>query len=157
MTAPVFELERNAFGRLVLTTADGLRHDGVTAVRAFPLAAPDEGLSLVGLDGREVAWIDRLATLPAPQRALIEAELAQREFVPVIRRLVRVSTFSTPSQWEVETDRGPVRFELKGEEDIRRLGRGSALLIASAQGIHFSLPDWRALDRGSRRLLERFL
>ena len=45
---------------------------------------------------------------------------------------------------------------LKGEEDIRRLGR-AALLIASGHGIQFLVRDMGALDRHSRRLLERFL
>ncbi|MEF7615038.1 DUF1854 domain-containing protein [Aquincola sp. MAHUQ-54] len=152
-----FHLERDAFGRLVLTTADGLRHEGVVPVRAFPLAAPQEGLSMVGAEGREVAWIARLDSLPPALRALVDEELAQREFTPEILRLVSVSTFSTPSVWEVETDRGPTRFELKGEEDIRRLGTAGALLVASSHGIFFSIRDRRALDRGSRRLLERFL
>ena len=42
------------------------------------------------------------------------------------------------------------------EEDIRRLG-DSALMITSSQGLPFVVHDWRALDRGSKRLLERFL
>jgi hypothetical protein len=67
-----------------------------------------------------------------------------------------VSSFSTPSTWSVLTDRGPTRFVLKGEEDIRRLGPG-ALLIASGQGIAFRVDDLAALDKASRRLLERFL
>ena len=60
-----FSLTRNRFGRLVFTGADGERHEGVVPVRAFPLAAPDEGIALVSADGHEVAWIDRLADLPA--------------------------------------------------------------------------------------------
>jgi len=44
-------LERTPAGRLALTLADGSRHEGVTPVRAFPIAAPQEGLSLVGSDG----------------------------------------------------------------------------------------------------------
>lgn len=150
------DLHRNAFGRLVLTAADGTRHDGVVPVRAFPLAAPDEGLSLVSADGRELAWLDRLDALPAPQRALVEAELAQREFTPEIRRLISVSTFSTPSTWQVETDRGPTSFVLKGEEDIRRIDR-QMLLIADSQGLQFMVRDLPAMDRQSKRLLERFL
>ncbi|MFN6996200.1 MAG: DUF1854 domain-containing protein [Aquincola tertiaricarbonis] len=152
-----FQLQRDGFGRLVLTTADGMRHEGVLPVRAFPLAAPDEGISLVNAEGREAVWIDRLAALPAPVRALIAEELAQRDFSPKIQRIRTVSTFSTPSLWEVDTDRGPTRFELKGEEDIRRVGNDGMLMIASSHGIFFTVPDWRALDRGSRRLLERFL
>lgn len=151
-----FQLERDAHGRLVLTDAGGLRHVAVQPVRAFPLSAPDEGLSLVSAEGHELAWIDRPETLPAAQRAMLDEELAQREFVPVILRLRSVSTFSTPSTWEVDTDRGPTRLVLKGEDDIRRLPSG-ALLIADRQGLPFFVKDRFALDRGSRRLLERFL
>lgn len=151
-----FSLARNAAGRLVLTLADGTRHAGVIPVRAFPIAAPDTAVSLVSAEGHEVAWIDRLADLPAPTRALLEDELAPREFMPEIRRLKHVSSFATPSTWEIETDRGDTRLLLKGEEDIRRLGR-TALLIADGRGIHFLVRDLSSLDRPSRRLLDRFL
>jgi Domain of unknown function (DUF1854) len=149
-------LTRNAMGLLVYTDAAGVAHAGVAPVRAFPLAAPDEGLSLVSPDGHELLWVARLADLDPAARTLIEAELAQREFVPVIERLVSVSTFATPSTWVLETDRGGTTLVLKVEEDIRRLG-GGALLIGSAHGVHFLVRDRYALDRHSRRLLERFL
>jgi hypothetical protein len=151
-----FSLQRNAMGQLVYRTATGDTHVGVVPVRAFPLAAPDEGLSLVGTDGRELAWIERLDALPAHIRALIDEEIAAREFQPEIRRLLGVSTFSTPSVWTVQTDRGQTDFVLKSEEDIRRLA-GGGLLIASGQGVHYLVPDRQALDRASRRLLDRFL
>lgn len=157
MKNPEFTLERNPFGRLVLTTADGTQHVGVVPVRAFPVVAPTEGLSLTSTDGHEVAWIARMADLPGPLRALLEEELATREFVPEVRRLVSVSSFTTPSTWRVETDRGTTEFVLKGEEDIRRLGSRSKLMIASEEGIHFLVPDVATLDKPSRKLLERFL
>lgn len=156
MNEAPFQLERDAHGWLVLTTADGTRHQGVVPVRAFPIAAPNEGLSLVDGDGREVAWVDALDKLPSPLRTLITEEMISREFTPVIRRIISVSTFSTPSIWQVDTDRGTTRFVLKGEEDIRRLGEGS-LWITDSHGIQFIVRDRRALDRRSRRLLERFL
>lgn len=149
-------LSRDAFGHLVLTTEDGHTHTGVTPVRAFPLSAPDEGLSLVGPDGHELAWLDRLSDLPETARALVIAELAERELTPVIARLLAVSTFATPSTWTVETDRGRTKLVLKSEDDIRRLGEGR-LLITSAHGLTFGIPDMGALDRASRKLLERFL
>lgn len=150
-----FTLERNPLGQLVYRAA-GAVHVGVVPVRAFPLAAPDEGLSLVSPEGRELAWVDRLASLPDAARSLVLEELAAREFQPEIRRLVAVSTFSTPSVWTVETDRGTTDFVLKSEEDIRRLD-GAGLLIASGQGVHYLVRDRQALDRASRRLLDRFL
>ncbi|MFY3386831.1 DUF1854 domain-containing protein [Paracidovorax sp. MALMAid1276] len=152
-----FQLERNAHGRLVLTLPDATVHEGVTPVRAFPIAAPGEGLSLVGTDGHELLWVPQLDALAGPARQLIEEELQAREFVPAIEKIVAVSSFSTPSTWQVETDRGPARLVLKGEEDIRRLGSRTHLLIAADGGLQFRVRDTQALDRQSRKLLERFL
>jgi len=151
-----FTLERDAHGQLVLRSGDGRAHAGVQPVRAFPLSDADGALSLVGADGRELAWIAAAAALDTATRALIAEELARREFAPVIERLLAVSTFSTPSEWTVRTDRGETRLVLKAEEDIRRLGDG-ALLVTDSHGIGYRIADQRALDRRSRRLLERFL
>ena len=151
------QMHRDAHGRLALTLPDGTVHTGVLPVRAFPLAAPEEGISLVGADGHELLWLDRLDDLPAPARALVQEELAVREFVPTIQKILSVSSFSTPSTWEVETDRGPTTLVLKAEEDIRRLRSRTALLIASASGVQYAIADSTTLDRASRRLLERFL
>ena len=149
-------LQRNVFGRLVLIDQQGVEHVGISPVRAHPLSAPDEGLSLIGQDGHELVWVPRLSQLPDEQRQLIEEDLAAREFSPTVLRIKTGSTFATPSQWTVETDRGEAQFILKTEEDIRRLGEGR-LLIASSHGISFMVPDRFALDRGSKRILERFL
>ncbi len=151
-----FFLARDSHGRLVLTTPNGDRHEGIVPVRAYPITAPAQHLSLVSQDGHELAWIDRLDALPPATRSLLEAELAVREFTPQINRIVDVSTFATPSTWTVETDRGQTSFVLKSEDDIRRLGEGR-LLIASAQGMQFGIGRAADLDRHSRKLLERFL
>lgn len=151
-----FHLNRNAFGRLVLESAEAGRHEGVVPVRAFPVAAPDEGISLVNTDGHEVAWIDRLDALAAEQRQLVEAELASREFMPELLQLLAVSSFATPSIWTVRTDRGATELILKGEEDIRHLGR-DGLLVLDSHGVQYLVRDLAKLDRTSRRLLDRFL
>ncbi|MDR7094713.1 cyanophycin metabolism-associated DUF1854 family protein [Hydrogenophaga laconesensis] len=156
MSPPAWQLQRNAFGRLVLTDEAGQAHVGVVPVRAFPIGAPDEGLSVLGSDGHELVWVDRLSALPAGPRQLLEEELAQREFTPVIQRIEAVSTFSTPSTWKVTTDRGPTSFTLRSEDDIRRLP-GHALLILGSHGVTFAVRDRLALDANSRRLLDRFL
>ena len=151
-----FKISRNPFGQLVFSAADGSVHENVVPVRAFPIAAPQEGIALLSADGHELAWIARMTDLPEDARALVEEELASREFVPEIRCLRHVSSFATPSTWEVETDRGDTRFVLKGEDDIRRLGP-SSLLIADSHGIQFLIRDLNALDKASRKLLDRFL
>lgn len=153
---PYRQLSRNAFGRLVLISAEGGEHVGVNPVRAHPISAPDDGVSLIGQDGHELAWIAKLSALPAADRELLAEEFAGRDFMPLISRIKAVSTFSTPSQWTVETDKGEAQFILRTEEDIRRLGEGR-LLIASSHGLQFQVLDRFALDRASKRILERFL
>ena len=156
MTTPDFTLTRDAFGLLVLTTRDGERHSGVVPVRAFPIAAPDEGIALVNGEGHEIGWADRLADLPPAIGQLVEEELASREFVPEIEQILEVSSFACPSTWQVATNRGRTALLLKGEEDIRRLTQ-SRLLIADTNGIQFLIRDISELDRHSRKLLDRFL
>lgn len=156
MNGASFELRRNAFGRLVFIDAEGTEHDDVVPVRAFPITEPERGIALVDSHGHELAWIERLTELPAPQRELVDGELRSREFMPVIRRIVSVSSYATPSTWRIETDRGPCDLVLKGEEDIRRLA-DPALLVSDAHGINYLIRDRQALDAPSRKILDRFL
>jgi len=151
-----FNLTRNAAGRLSFTSAAGELHEGVTPVRAFPISAPDAGLSLLDRNGHELLWITDLNSLPQAIQTLLGEELANREFMPEIRRLIGVSSFATPSIWQVETDRGAAELLLKSEDHIRRLSPTS-LLITDAHGVSFLLPDMEALDAHSRKLLDRFL
>lgn len=152
-----FSLERTPFGKLVLTKAQGQRYEGVVPVRAFPIQAPEEGVSLLDTEGHEVAWVPHLADLPPRTQDLLRQALALREFMPVIARIVSVSSFSTPCTWRVETDRGTCEFVLRGDEDIRRVGTEHSLLIADAHGIHYLVPDQLALDAQSKKILDRFL
>ena len=156
MSTSLRQLTRNALGQLVLTLTDGSTHTGIVPVRAYPLSAPDDGLSLMSADGHEVAWIEHLSALPPEPRGLLEADLAVREFTPHITALLQVSSFSTPSTWTVDTDRGRTTFVLKSEDDIRQLGEGR-ILIQDAQGLSFAIPHRSSLGKASQKLLERFL
>ena len=149
------QLVRNPFGRLILTTAQGTREE-VVPVRSFPIAAPENGISLVNMDGHELAWIEHLADLPDAQRRLVEEELASREFVPEIRAIKSISSFVTPSTWQVDTDRGSFAMVLESEDDIRRISR-TMLMISDSNGIQFLVRDLTRLDRSSRKLLDGFL
>jgi hypothetical protein len=156
MATSIFQLSRDSFGVLALTNQDGQRHQGVSPVRAFPIQSPDQGISLVLHDGKEVAWIDDMGDLPQDVRALLQDELDGREFMPEIFHIVSVSSFATPCSWFVKTDRGDTEFVLKDEGDIRRIGDAS-LLVADNHGIHFLVRNMFTIDKHSRKILDRFL
>jgi hypothetical protein len=156
-TTTSFPLQRDAFGKLIWTTAENQRFEGVVPIRAFPIQSPEVGISLVNLDGEEVAWIEELASVPEPAQTLIREELATREFMPVISQIVAVASFSTPCTWSVKTDRGDTEFVLRGDEDIRRIGTGGTLLISDSHGIQYLVRDQFAMDAKSKKILDRFL
>jgi hypothetical protein len=151
-----FDLQRDAFGRWTLVLADGTRHAPVTAIRAYPITDPEGGVALMDAEGHELLWIDQLAQLATDVRSQVMQALTEREFLPVIEKLEGISSFATPSTWTVVTNRGTTQFLLKGEEDIRRL-TGTVLLINDADGVQYMIRDLAAMDKHSRKLLDRFL
>lgn len=156
MVSAELDLSLDDWGRLVLTDGEGTETVGVVPVRAFPISDPGRWVVLCDAEGRELICVPDLDELPPEVRAVLARELAQREFVPVIRRVLQVSSYLEPAEWSVETDRGPTRFVLKSEDDVRRLGTCSAL-IQDAQGIRYLVPDTRTLDPYSRRAVDRYL
>lgn len=149
-------LQRDAWGRWALTLADGYEHVPVTVVRANPVTAPDEGVAVMDAEGHELWWCDRLMGQPETMEKALREALQEREFLPEILRLVSVSTFATPSEWLVETDRGQTRLTLKAEEDIRRLSR-DVLLLSDSHGVQYLIREPQRWDRQARRLLDRFM
>lgn len=142
-------------GRLVVE-ADGARHVGVEPVRAFPLSEPAEWISLCDAEGREIITIQSLAELDDAARTALEIELARREFLPVIQRIVDVSMLADPSVWKVETDRGPTTFLVEGSDAVRRLDVARCLVV-DTQGVRYLIIDRRKLDAYSRKMLEHYL
>lgn len=151
-----FQLTRDAFGRLVLTNAEGEVFEGVVPVRAYPIQAPQDGVALVATDGHEVGWLGRLSDAPQPVQALIQEALDTREFMPEILDIAGVTSFSTPCTWSVKTDRGDTQFVLRGGEDIRRVGP-TVLLVTDSHGIQFKIRDLLLLSKESRKIMDRFL
>ena len=149
-------LIRDSLGRLVFIDNAGTQHVDVHAVRAFPITAPNAGISLMDSAGKELFWFTSLAAIPEEDRALLMEELAAREFMPVIEQISSVSSYATPSVWVVQTDRGETRLRLNGEENIRRVA-GNTLLISDANGVQYLVRDSSQLNKQSRKLLDRFL
>jgi len=151
-----FTLQRDARRRLVYTTLDGRPFFDVEPVRAFPLSDPRHSISICDAQGREILYIESLDDLDAPTRAALEGELAQREFVPVILRVINMPTQSEPATWHVETDRGLTTFEVDSDDCIYRRPPHRVSIVDS-RGIRYEIPDTQALDHHSRRVLDRFL
>ena len=101
-----WRLRESTQGKLALYKGEELVADRVMPVLAFPFSAPNESISIVDEYSKELAWLDRLDQLDAGSQAVVKDYLAVREFRPTVLRITSVSTYSTPSIWTLETDKG---------------------------------------------------
>lgn len=150
-----YKLETNAAAQLVLVDAAGVHHEDVRPVRIFPLTDPHRWISLQSSAGTELAFVEDPAALEQDQRACLESALAKRDFIPVIRAIHRISRAADGHDWQVLTDRGPTTFHVENDESIQNLG-GARMVIIDHSGTRYLIPDTRALDKASRRRLERY-
>jgi hypothetical protein len=153
---PKFGLVRDQWGQLTFIRADGEAFPNVAPVALFPITEPNSWISIRLPDGTELVCIEDPSTLPADVWQLLKEDLSRREFVPIIRRIVRVSGNSEPCEWQVETDRGPTSFVLKSEDDVRRIG-DHEILILDAHGTRYHIPDLNNVDVKSRRIVEWYV
>jgi hypothetical protein len=152
-TTTSWRLDRRPDGRLDLVDAAGSVHADVDVLRAFPLSDPEGAVAIVGADGAELAWIEQRSSLPAAERRLVEAELAVRDFLPVIESVESV-TEGEPTHWQVKTDRGMRQFTTANADAIDRRRDGS-IVITDTHGIRFLIRDRSGIDARSRRLIDK--
>ena len=150
-----WRLERRPDGGLDFVAADGTRHHDVDVRRGFPFSAPEGGVAVLGAGGAELVWIDSLSACDPSLAAILEAILAEREFMPRVERIVSVKE-GRPTEWSVVTDRGPHRFSVAHPDDVSRQPDGGVVLT-DTDGIRHRVPPPAALDPRSQRLLERAL
>src|SRR4051794_33945768 len=86
-----FGLERDQWGQMVFIGEDGPRQVNVELIPLFPISVPESWVSIRSAEGTELACIENPSKLPAEMREMLKEELSRREFVPEIRRIVRVS------------------------------------------------------------------
>lgn len=148
--------ERDCWGQLIMVLADGTRCVGVEPIRCFPLTDPENSIAIIDSEGHELLNLPSLGVLSPAAQEILRRELADREFVPTIQRILSTSTPNPPCRWEVETDRGRTAFQLESEDDCRRLGANGAL-IADSNGVRYSISNIDSLDAASQRIVRRLV
>lgn len=147
---------RTLRGQLAWIDHQGRSFEPVQAIPLFPVSQPDGWISLVSSSGEELALFESLEALPPETADPLREELALRQWVPRIQRVVSVSGTSEPCEWVVETDRGRTQFVLTSEENIRRLSDHTVQITASS-GAKFRVEDTKQLDPRSRRFIEWYV
>jgi hypothetical protein len=149
-------LSRDEWNHIVVTCADGRVFKDVSVIPLFPITASQRWISLVNSEGEEIACFESLDGISPQTLKLMEEELAMREFVPVIEKVISVSGTQEPCEWVVDTNHGRTSFVIKAEEDVRRVSAKS-VVFTDANGIRFRVDDMRKLDSRSRAFVEWYV
>ncbi len=147
------QIERTEGEGLTLRSPEHGEIEKVTVEPCFPITEFGKYLLLLDEDEEEIGLLKDMRELEEDSMEAVEAELKQQHFVPIITKVHSISREFHLPVWEVETDRGPRRLELKRRRDVHRL-RGGRMYIRDAGGNGYLIPDIRELDPVSRSQIE---
>ena len=144
---------RDGFEDLYLRDGDAEPLGPLTLQRAFPVNWADEFIS-VRSGGDEVGLVRRLAELDPDSRGVVADELAWTYFTATITAVHAIEVRFHVPHWDVDTDRGPRAFDLRGTRTDLRVLPGGRVLVRDADGNRYEIPDLAALDPASRAIVE---
>lgn len=103
-----------------LDTAGGEVFESLEPRRMFPYTYPDEYVSLLNSDEKEVALIPSLAELDAESREAVELCLKEYYMIPRIVEILTVEDSRALLRFKVRTEKGVVRFQIQNRHsDIK--------------------------------------
>jgi len=135
-------------------------YGGVYAAYAFPVAHPNEYISLIHTGEEEeveIGVIRDLDEFPADAVTLVRQALTRRYFVHTITRLNHIGWKYGFINIEADTDKGAVNFLMPWRHDRAfDYGRRGKVLIDVDEN-RYLIPDLDALTQGERTQFQRYI
>ncbi|MGI8923104.1 MAG: DUF1854 domain-containing protein [Fimbriimonadales bacterium] len=122
--------------------------------RCFPLTDPTVFVSICEESGREVGIIKDPEALDDESRLLVAKELDNFYFTPIVRSITALKQEASMWKWEVETQRGPVSFYLRGVRDSVHEVAPGRWQIYSVDGQRYEIQNYDSLDAKTQHLFE---
>ena len=162
LTPELCKIHLGTHGALHVTVKDDRIYGGVFAAYAFPVAYPDQYISLIHSAGEdkeqiEIGIIRSLDEFPPEQADLVRQALRQRYFVHSIQAIKKIGWKYGFIAIEADTDKGPVSFMMHWSTDraVDYGGRGKILIDVDDN--RYLIPDLDALDPRQRSDFQRYI
>ena len=136
---------------------DGRRFENLEPRRLFPMTGLEKYITLLDQEGKEVAVIRDLRTLPEGERKIIEECLTEYYLIPHISELISCEEKYGVLTLKAMTDRGKVTIEIRNILHGLKLLYGSRVLLRDNNDNRYEIPDLNRLDRKSRAMIDAFL
>lgn len=135
---------------------DGKAYKRVILTRSLPLTLPDEYICISDIEKNEVGIIEKIADFPEEQQALINSELSQRYYCPVIGKIESIKEKMGHFYFDVIIGETKKSFAVKDiTKSIRQ--HGDAIDVTDIDGNRYRITDFDSIEAKSRRKLEPYL
>ena len=124
---------------------------------SFPLTHPNQYVSLRDGSDRELGLVEDLHQLDRESRRIAEEEIARRYFLPEITAVKKLSGHFGTYDWEVETDRGPRTFIVRGRSESVVQMPPHRVVVTDVLGNRYQVTDYTKLPPRSVALLYKVL
>lgn len=122
--------------------------------RLFPKSGGNKYVALLNSEGEQIAVIRDTANLLPESRKVIESALEEYYMIPRIIRFIEMTEKFKIWMWTAETDHGIIKFEIRNHMTAVKPLYDGRVLIIDANDNRYEIPDYRKMDKKSRRLLE---
>jgi hypothetical protein len=136
-----------------LHCADGEVYESLEPRRLFPINRPNEYITLLDKEGKEIAVIRSIEQINEDSRRVIHDSLEDYYLVPEITRIVNTIEKYGRLHWIVETDRGRKEFDIRNRNSDIRISPNGRVRVRDADDNRYTIHNWRDLDKHSRSLL----
>lgn len=147
-------------GGLMSATVDGTFYKRVRPVRCFPFTEPERYISLregSGNESREIGMLLNIGDLGEEAEGIIRNQLDLMYFMPIIKKILSIREEYGYSYWDVQTDRGEIRFTVRmGGNSINKLSE-SRIIISDLDANRFEIPDTTRLSAKELKMLDMYL
>lgn len=149
----VFSLNANGF---LAAEIDGKAYKRVILTRSLPLSLPDEYICISDIEKNEVGIIKKIADFSKEQQELINSELSQRYYCPIISKIESIKEKMGHFYFDVFIGDTKKSFAVKDiTKSIRQ--HGDAIDVTDIDGNRYRITDFDAIEAKSRRKLEPYL
>lgn len=136
-----------------LHMASGDNYERLEPRRLFPVSRPDEYITLLTSEGKEIAVIKNIGDLNESSAEVIANSLNDYYLVPFITAILSIEEKNGTMSWTVMTNRGKKTFDIRNRNHDIRVYPDGCVRIRDSHDNRYVIADYHKMNKHSLRLL----
>lgn len=134
----------------------GKKYRRVVLTRSLPLNFPDDYICITDTEKNEIGIIEHISDFPSEQQELINKELNERYYCPVITSIESIKDKMGHFYFDVMIGSYKKSFTVKDiSKSIRQ--HGNSIDLTDIDGNRYTIKDFDSIPSKSRRKLEPYI